>query len=76
MSKTPNAMREEGAEYEGYPGIAHDFEACKQELREAMRYIGEVPHHVFKDPKAVVAFYERNYHLVSRAALSPTEDRT
>lgn len=44
---------------EGYPGIAHDFESCKAMLREALKYIGECPHHVFKDPKAVVAFYER-----------------
>ena len=44
---------------EGYPGIAHDFESCKAMLREALKYIGECPHHVFKDPRKVVDFYER-----------------
>ncbi len=48
-----------GASDEGYPRIAHDFKSCKAMLREALQYIGECPHHVFKDPKAVVAFYER-----------------
>lgn len=32
---------------------------CHFELREALAYIGEVPHHVFKDPRKVVDFYER-----------------
>lgn len=34
--------------------------ALEKELRYAMQFIGQVPHHVFKCPKEVVDFYERN----------------
>lgn len=34
--------------------------ALERELRLAMEFIGMCPHHVFKYPKEVVDFWERN----------------
>lgn len=37
-------------------------------LEQALGFIGQVPHHVFKDPKAVVDFYDRNFKYAPKPA--------
>lgn len=46
--------------------LANKVAELEKELRLAMSFIGMCPHHVFKYPKEVVEFYERNVRYASK----------